>query len=557
MLSHLMRTLRQRFGLRRRGEGGQALLFVLAGLALLGTIPIAIATTTVNQLPETTRNLNFEAAYEAAQAGLNDYIQHLDANEAYGLYCKTGCQGTNGNAAFSGWVQASTSPLEYYTYAPSDTNGQISLEVSGKAGTGPTAVVRTFSYNLVPASSLDDVYWSNYETLDPVLGALPSRPSSGYQYCATRYGEPSSDSYGQPPNNQAVNAGYPSVGPPGNGACEVSFVTGDDLNGPVFSNDTFRVCGSPEFDGSVESGNIYNTNSGNSSIYVASNGCGSATPNFAGGAPTKVGNQTPRTGVDDLIPARNYGCFITGGSGSSLTPVTIGMTLSVSGSTTKITWSGSGTPKVDNASTNPNTSGGKTNCNSPITLSNLTTGLIFVNGNVTISGQMTGAATIVTCNLSSDTQSTCNSAPPDSNIVINGNLTYPTANKVTVSGDPVSDTKDVLGLIAENFVEVTTTSTVEIDAAILALEDSFYVNNWYGGSSYGTLNVFGSIAQNFRGAVGQSNGSGYLKSYNYDNSLQTLFPPYFIPPDGATWSPTAYEECGQGLTHSVQNTPSC
>ena len=124
---------------------------------------------------------------------------------------------------------------------PSDTNGQISLEVSGQAGTGRTQVVRTFDYDLSPATSLDDVYWTNYETRDPVLGALLPSPPSGYQYCATRVGEPSSDSYGQSPNNQAVNAGFPSTGPPGNGACEVSFQTGDTLNGPVFSNDTFRI----------------------------------------------------------------------------------------------------------------------------------------------------------------------------------------------------------------------------------------------------------------------------------------------------------------------------
>src|SRR5579863_5129508 len=116
MLSHLTRTIRMQLGLRPRGEGGQALLFVLAGLALLGTIPIAIATTTVDQLPQTTRNLNYEAAYEAAQAGLNDYLQHLDANEAYGLYSKTNPP-TPANPALTGWVQASTVPLEYYSYA--------------------------------------------------------------------------------------------------------------------------------------------------------------------------------------------------------------------------------------------------------------------------------------------------------------------------------------------------------------------------------------------------------------------------------------------------------
>ncbi len=530
MLNHLVRHM------GRRGEGGQAMLFVLIAVVLLGTIPIAIATVTTNQLPQTTRNLNFEAAYEAAQGGLNDYLQHLDANESYGLYCKTCSNGTAGNPAFTSWVPLSTSPMASYSYAPTNKSGLIALQVSGKAGTGATSVVRTFNFSIRPASSLSDVYWTNYETLDPSLANTQ---------CATHLDEPSANSY---PNWKTL--GIPQYGPPS--GCEVTFQTGDVLNGPVFSDDTYRLCGTPTFTSSVESGNIYNTNAGSAGIYVGSSGCQS----FTGPTATKVSNQTPRTASDDLTPARNYGCFITGGTApSSLTPANVTLTLSVitSGSpptpTTQITWSGSGA-KVDNSASNTNA------CTSPITVSNLTTGLVFVNGSVTIKGQMTGGLDVVTCSSTTDASNgNCASSTP-SNIVVSGNLTYPTANKVLVSGQPTSDSQDALGLIAANFVEVTTTTTIEIDAAILALADSFYVNNWTG-SNYGTLNVFGSIAQNFRGPVGTTGGSGYLKNYNYDTSLQSLFPPFFIPPNGATWTPSTYEECASGLGHSVQSTPSC
>ncbi len=536
----------------REHESGQALLFVLIAVALLASIPLVLATTTVDQLPQTTRNLNYEAAYEAAQAGLNDYIQHLDANEAYGIYCKTCTQGTNGNLAFTSWVQASTSPPEYYSYAPTDNSGLISLEVSGKAGTGADAVVRSFSYSIKPASSLNDVYWSNYETRDPILGALLPSPPPDYQYCATHYDEPAADSY---PNWSSL--GIPQYGPPTGTDCEVSFQTGDVLNGPIYSNDTFRTCGSPVFDSSVESGNIWNTSASNAGndyagVQVPSSGCGGDSPSFNGPAPTKVSNQTPRTASDDLTPARTFGCFITGGAAGSPTPVNVTMTLSVSGSTTSVAWSkttgSSGTPIVDNVASNTN------NCASPITVSNLTSALIFVNGNVTISGQMTGALDVVTCDTTTDGSTGQCLGSAESNIIIPAALTYPAANKTMVSGEPVSDSHDALGLIAENFVEVTTTSSVEIDAAILALADSFYVNNWFS-SSYGTLSVFGSIAQNFRGPVGQSGGIGYVKNYNYDTSLQTLFPPFFIPPNGATWSPSSYTELAPGLANSV--CPSC
>ncbi len=174
-------------------EAGQALLFVLIAVALLMSVPLAIATTTVNQLPETTRNLNWDAAYEAAQAGLNDYMQHLDSTPQYSLFNKAN---PDGNTAFTGWVQASTSPLEYYSYAPTNEVGEILLTVSGMAGGAPTAmrsgtVVRTFSFTVRATSSLNDVYWSNYETLDPnVTGG-----SGDQAYCATYYDEPFSQSY--------------------------------------------------------------------------------------------------------------------------------------------------------------------------------------------------------------------------------------------------------------------------------------------------------------------------------------------------------------------------
>ena len=169
MLKHW--NLRRRTNGAHGREAGQALLLVLIAVVLLGTIPVALATNVFDQLPQTTRNLNYEGAYEAAQGGLNDYLQLLDGNESYGLYCSTCANGNAGNAAFSSWVQLSTSPPEYYTYAPTDLNGLITLQVSGKAGTNATAIVRTFKYTIKPATSLSDVYWSNYETIDPGLGS--------------------------------------------------------------------------------------------------------------------------------------------------------------------------------------------------------------------------------------------------------------------------------------------------------------------------------------------------------------------------------------------------
>jgi hypothetical protein len=42
----------------------------------------------------------------------------------------------------------------------------------------------------------------------------------------------------------------------------------------------------------------------------------------------------------------------------------------------------------------------------------------------------------------------------------------------------------------------------------------------------GTITINGVIAQKWRGPVGTSGGTGYLKNYSYDTRLQYASPPY-------------------------------
>jgi len=497
-----------------KDESGQALLFVLIALALLMSIPLAIATTTVDQLPQTTRNLNWDAAYEAAQAGLSDYLQNLDLNGGYSVYNKTPGN-TDGNPAFTSWVPASTTPPESYAYAPSTvaSTGLISLQVSGKAGTGADAVIRTFDYTVRPSTSLDDVYWSNYETVDPALG-------SAYSGCASYYdpGPPSSPSSG----------------------CSIEFNGSDVLDGPVFSNDTFRTCGSPGFESTVESGNS-NVAAG----YVEAPSCSSPTPPsaFQDGVPTLVANTPPQQTIPNstIAAALADGCEFNGS-------VTLALTAQTSSTppTTKVAWSG-GTLAPGSASWCGSGPSGT------ITVSAMTAGLIYATTNVTLSGSMTGGLDIMAGN----------------NITLTGNVTYPAANIVTAANQTESDPSDALGLVAVNFIQLSPPAPgnppagMTVDAAILSLTDSFYLPNWGSAPVYGNLNVFGSIAQDFRGPVAtvSSNGStitnGFAKNYHYDTSLQTLWPPYFVPPNSAAWGATTYTECAQGSAKSVLGSGAC
>lgn len=79
-----------------------------------------------------------------------------------------------------------------------------------------------------------------------------------------------------------------------------------------------------------------------------------------------------------------------------------------------------------------------------------------------------------------------------------------------------------------------------IDAAILTTAHSFIVDNYKCGEQLGSLTIWGSIAQDFRGTVGTngSGGTGYLKNYNYDERLATVEPPDFLSPTQVTWSIT-------------------
>jgi hypothetical protein len=78
-------------------------------------------------------------------------------------------------------------------------------------------------------------------------------------------------------------------------------------------------------------------------------------------------------------------------------------------------------------------------------------------------------------------------------------------------------------------------SSVRIDAAILSLQHSFTVDNHDCGAKLGNLTVNGAIAQKYRGPVGTTGGTGFIKDYNYDDRLRYRSPPYFLEPIAASW----------------------
>jgi hypothetical protein len=145
-----------------------------------------------------------------------------------------------------------------------------------------------------------------------------------------------------------------------------------------------------------------------------------------------------------------------------------------------------------------------------------------------------------------------------------GQLTIAAQNDIIIVGNTqyhqYPGGTDVLGLAANNNVVVNhpvsgganaagSLTNPRIDAAILSLNHSFYVQNWATGAPLGVLTVSGVITQKFRGPVGTFTAgppptqvSGYDKNYNYDARLKYLSPPYFLSPTSSSWGRMSYSE---------------
>lgn len=82
------------------------------------------------------------------------------------------------------------------------------------------------------------------------------------------------------------------------------------------------------------------------------------------------------------------------------------------------------------------------------------------------------------------------------------------------------------------------TSGIQVAGSIQTLLHSFLVQKYSVGGDAGKLYVYGSIAQRWRGIVGQTSASfnGYTKEYVYDTRLRYSSPPYFPRWVNAQWS---------------------
>ncbi|MDD5450065.1 MAG: hypothetical protein PHO42_05660 [Candidatus Omnitrophica bacterium] len=266
----------------------------------------------------------------------------------------------------------------------------------------------------------------------------------------------------------------------------VWFADGDTIEGPVQTNSHFHMKGSPLFIDQVKSVDTFLTfyNNGHNIDSAETSNPPLDVPTFEDG----VG-----LGADVIdMPSKAL----------DLRTAAVAGGLHLSGPTS-IVLNADGTMNV-------------TNRNKDWTNQNMTlpaNGALFVTGgDLTVSGTLNGQLSMGT----------------NRNIVVNNNLTY--------AADPrVGNSDDVLGLIAEKDVVISgaAPNNVEVDGSVMALGNSFLVENWWVGPAKGTLTVYGGIIQRERGPVGMAEGnsgqplSGYRKNYHYDPRFIGTPPPYY------------------------------
>jgi hypothetical protein len=508
-----------------RGQDGVAMITVMMIMVVLSLLMVAALGYAIQSEPSARRDQDWNAALAAAQAGVDDYLYRLQQDASYQQYSATNPP-TPANTAFTGWQTipgpANDGQFHYSVdLARYASQGIVQLTSTGRV----QGVQRTVRANLRRRNFLDYLYLTDYESLDPQSGFY-SDPATATAECSRYWWN-----------------GRPD-GSPGFACVRIYFTSGDTINGPLHSNDTLSINGSPIFNDEVTTGFSGAMSCPPNPAYTyrweGRSGCGD-TPQFQSGDPEAVSLLTLPTSntaikAETNRPAKT-GCLYNGptriellsnGRMNVTSPFTISPTYA-SCVGNNVVLPANGVIYVQNVPTSQATS-----CPSGHPLNYPISGDVTtyqcLAGDVFLSGTLRGRLTIAA----------------ENNVVIVADTTYATSG---------AGSNDMLGLIANQFVQVYHPvdsggqnladnrnptpffQDPRIDAAIMALGHSFIVQNYNRGSTLGTISVTGGIAQKWRGPVGTFGGSGtgYLKNYNYDARLR-----YSSPPHAATLSSAAF-----------------
>jgi Tfp pilus assembly protein PilX len=502
----------RRVGGRLRAQGGFTMILALAVLTVTSLLSAAVFLTVSSDATLTQTDLNGKRAYAAAQSGLQAYLYALNSNATNSQWWETCANDTIGLTAVPGTTTGAS-----YSYGPvtscvstdpvgsliDRTTNTLRMKFTGYAGTGCATSsypcsTRTVVASFKTVSPLSFLWYTVYETVDTSIAPQGTN-------CAAFY--------------------YATPGP--SSSCYIYWVTGDHMNGPMYTQDQFLVSGgnAPTFGRSGTKDPIASQVPTNGSQDIcASSNCQSAVvtnpqPNVAQQVPL------PSDNSNLLSDAQKHGAVLSG-----TTTLTVNGTQATGYNCPSASSTGACTPVTIDLTAQPliyaaNTSGCTSSSYTPTNISYPTTSsgnYYGPCGDIYVSGSYSTPLTIAAAD----------------DVIVTSNLINSTDTNPTGTASPTGTA--TLGLVANQYVRVkhdcSGNPAVTIDGAILTLAHSFFVDNYdCGGSSLGTLTVHGAIAQYFRGIVGQVGTSGYLKNYNYDDRLGLILPPYLFDLQNSEW----------------------
>lgn len=592
------RTIGLRLLRRLKAEDGVALPTVF-GLSLIMLMLVATSMTVVTGgLRKTNSDEDWNAALAAAYAGVEEYQSRLansttyqrfgnpaapftvdsgsddtvtlpiddDENPAFGI-------GTSGTWAS---VPAPGNPvIASFRYEVDNSEfqntGILRIRSTGRVGEATRSIVA----NLKQDGFIDYLWFTDYETLDPTYYGITQVDSNNKNVCE-RY------AYGSPARSDSTCG-------------TIRFASDDEFGGEVRSNDRMIIC-ETTFHGKVITSNT------DTPIFETPSGCGAPTFDIGSGPVYDGRIEMPPTNTELTKEVRNDlptdvplpGCLYTG-------PTVITFETDASGNPkmrvlspwTKYT----NTAATTAGATSPTQCGKIGNVTDGLgsptgaLIDVLDMNLVYVQAVPTIGSDDPNAPADndKPDNFYCTKGKWWNDTPPGWSYysggyvarfpvanertpygasylehygckagdlyvegTLGGQITLAAANYVYVTGDLtyLDKQEDILGLIGTNAVYVWNpvdddndalnpdSNNREIEAAILSVAHTFQVQNYNRGARE-TLTVFGSIAQKFRGTVGQGS-SGYAKHYQYDARFKDTAPPKFLSPASTTYKVTQF-----------------
>jgi type II secretory pathway pseudopilin PulG len=513
---------------RAAAQDGFTMVSVMLGMLVLGTFAVSAFAVSNGDIPVARADQDRKKAYEAAQAGLQWYSYELDRDSSYWTKCASVDPIAAGVPAPVNIEDASPRVWRAlpggakYTLEimkKRDANGNklgacsttdavgtalqdntLRIRATGVSNGKTRSIIATYKRR----SFMDFVYFTHSEAQDPLVGGGTGATCS----------------------LQRISRG--------NNCTEITFVGGDEVKGPLHTNDSSVLTsnGTMKF-GRLNKNDQFEVN-GPDPGYV-----GNGSPVFQGPRKFYAGQMDPPPGNSTLKTLAGASWTFSGETclvfkNDKTVDIYTGQNWKPSGQTYgAVTCTG-------------------TKVNKPLTgVGAPPNGVIYVqtDPNQVASG----------CGYDKY-QNYANSAPCG-DVAVSGtygsSVTVGAENDIIVNADLLKDTSTdaMLGLVATGFVRVyhpiqkiggsscgdnVTPAgfqhVSQIDAAILSLTHSFMVDNYMCASNEGDLTVNGAIAQYYRGVVGTGNGTtGYYKDYNYDDRLKIREPPNFLDPIKTSW----------------------